>query len=656
MNETRYQSGSQVTKKTDDIDLVSFDRRKRSNEIRMNEEFERERRRREILKRRKQERIRRAKIARMKAMCLLGVIAIGILFAIIGIIVGIVKAFSGPDKPVDIVVQNAVSAEETAFVENFLQYNGYFYSEKQNDFLVTAEKMISGITLSDSTTSFPAISNKINEYGELVERYMFLDNSESYTKLRDAVKSTPIFSNGYVWTEAESMKSTLTGGYMYDTNTSFITAVANICLYEGSTAFLYETDTDARPNKDISRGMTVKEKLELAVSYLFDGNTTEGGIKFDTISSLCYIHTAENSGTSSGMPSNRWFNFRFGYLDAYTNISFNKAMTALSKLYALMGDADKSNEYASCAKQHAEAFNNRFWYENSGRYLGCYDKNNIIYDYGFTFLNLEAISAGIADEEKTKSILSWLDGERIVSTTYDVSKGEDIYYYGFAPRNTTVPARDDWWDYLGGKLPLSTSGGYDKYYQNGGVSLSTAYYDIMARYLSGDKQGAIDRLTALADEYKETGFLIGYDNAVYDVKANALSGLAPTAIIKTFFGVSTDGFALSIVPDTDLIPQKTAEEKESTFNNPYGLSGICFAGNKYGVVYDGSCVYITAEKNAPVRLKIGVAGDATSYELVFVEGGLEVSKISLPVENGTVEISAEFGNNSYLKLIPEKNK
>ena len=259
MNENRYQNGSQVPSKTDDIDLVSFDRRKRSNEIRINEEYEREKRRRELIRRRKQERIRRAKIARMKALFLLGVIAIGILFAIIGIIVGLVKAFSSPDEPVNTVVQNAVSAEETAFVEKFLQYDGYFYSEKENDFLSTAEKMISGITLSDNTASFPAISNKINEYGELTQRYMFLDDSESYIKLRDAVKSTPIFSNGYVWTEAESMKSTVTGGYMYDTNTSFITAVANICLYEGSTAFLYETDVDARPNKDISRGMTVKE-------------------------------------------------------------------------------------------------------------------------------------------------------------------------------------------------------------------------------------------------------------------------------------------------------------------------------------------------------------------------------------------------------------
>ena len=160
--------------------------------------------------------------------------------------------------------------------------------------------------------------------------------------------------------------------------------------------------------------MTVGQKLEAAVAYLFDGNTTDGGLKFDTISSLCYIHTEANNGTSSGVPSNKWFNFRFGYLDAYTNISFNKAMVSLSKLYALIGENDKADQYAAVAKQHASAFNDRFWNETTQRYIGCIDKNNVSYDYGFTFLNLEAIEAGIADEAKAQAIFSWLDGERII--------------------------------------------------------------------------------------------------------------------------------------------------------------------------------------------------------------------------------------------------
>lgn len=641
--------------KTDDIDLISFDRRKRSNEIRMNEEYEREKRRREIMKRRKQERIRRAKIARIKALCMLGVIALGLIVAVIGIIVGIVKAVKNAGDDTGNIPDNTVSVEETNLVSEFLQYDGYFYTQKQNDFLATSEKMLKNYTLSDANTPILPTTDKTYKYDELSERYMFLTDTGSYTQFRETVKSTPIFSNGYIWSEEKSMKSTITGGYMYDTNTSFITAVANICLAEGSASFLYETDNDAQPNKDKSKGMTVGQKLEAAVAYLFDGNTTDGGLKFDTISSLCYIHTEANNGTSSGVPSNKWFNFRFGYLDAYTNISFNKAMISLSKLYSLMGENDKADQYASVAKQHASAFNDRFWNEITQRYIGCIDKNNVSYDYGFTFLNLEAIEAGLADEAKAQAIFSWLDGERIIET--DTSKGEDIYKYGFAPRNTTVPAEDNWWDYLGGTLPLSTAGGFDKYYQNGGVSLYTAYYDIIARYENGDKQGALDRISTLIEEYNKTGFAIGYDESVYDVTSNALSGLAPTALMKTFFGISTDGFTLSIVPDISLIPSATQEAADSTFNSPYGVSDIHFANNKYGVLYDDANVYITAENSAPVRLKIGLPKTDLSYELVAVNENLEVSRVPVtPEEDGTVLISAEFGNKSYLKLVPVKAK
>ncbi len=641
--------------KTDDIDLISFDRRKRSNEIRMNEDYEREKRRRQILKRRRQERIRRAKIARIKALCMLAVIGIGLIVAVIGIIVGIVKAVKNAGDDTNDIPDNTVSIEETTLVSEFLQYDGYLYTEKQNDFLETSEKMLKNYTLSDASTPILPTTDKIYKYDELSERYMFLTDSGSYAQFRENVKSTPIFSNGYVWSEAASMKSTITGGYMYDTNTSFITAVANICLAEGSSSFLYETDNDAQPSKDKSKGMTVGQKLEAAVSYLFDGNTTDGGLKFDTISSLCYIHTEANNGTSSGTPSNKWFNFRFGYLDAYTNISFNKAMTSLSKLYALMGENDKADQYASVAKQHASAFNDRFWNESTQRYIGCVDKNNVSYDYGFTFLNLEAIEAGIADSAKAEAIFLWLDGERIIEN--DTSKGEDIYKYGFAPRNTTVQAEDNWWDYLGGTLPLSTAGGYDKYYQNGGASLYTAYYDILARYESGDKQGALDRITALIEEYNKTGFAIGYDESVYDVTSNALSGLVPTALLKTFLGVSTDGFTLSIVPDISLIPSATTQGADSTFNSPYGISGIHFANNTYGVLYDDSNVYITAQSSAPVRLKIGLPRTDLSYELVAVNENLEISRIPVTTEeDGTVLVSAEFGNKSYLKLEPVKTK
>ncbi len=639
---------------SDEIDIISFDRRRRAEQIRQNEEAEREKRRRQQMLRRRQERIRRAKIERMKQLCMLGIVALGALLIVIGIITAIVKAVSGPANDNTITQpDNAVSAEETELITSFSANNGIFYSNEDNAFLNSADNMITDIVLSiENQAGIPALSNKINEYGDLSERYSLFSNSDSYSDFRNTVKNAPIFSNGYVWCETESMKSTITDGYMYDTNTSYIIAVANICLSEGSTDFLSETDTDAQPRRDSSKGMTVGDKLQKAVNYFFDNDTVNGGIKFDTISSLCYIHTEDNNGTKSGKPSNKWFNFRFGYLDAYSNISFNKAMTSLAKLYTLAGVPEQADKYSSIAEQHKAAFNEKFWDSVKQRYVGCFDKDGNVYDYGFVFLNLEAIEAGIADSEKASAILSWIDGERIIED--DTSKGTDIYAYSYAPRNTTVAAVDKWWDYLGGTLPLSAEGGFNKYWQNGGVSLSTAYYDIMSRYTAGNTDKLTAKLTNLVDGYNSNKFAES-GNAVYGNAGNATSGIAPVAVLKTVFSLYSDGHHLNITPNLGIIPKTVVDGKVAELPQTYGISGIGYAKNTYNFLFDEEKVFITAVSRKPVRINIGGFEAGAEYDLVFVDSGIEISRIpSTANSNGVVAISAEFGSTCYVRI--EKTK
>ncbi len=641
---------------SDEIDIISFDRRRRTEQIRQNEEAEREKRRRQQMLRRRQERIRRAKIARMKQLCMLGIVALGALLIVIGVITAIVKAVSGPANDNTITQpDNAVSAEETELITSFSENNGIFYTNEENAFLVSAGNMISDVVLSiENQAGIPALSDKINEYGELSERYALFSGSDSYADFRIAVKNVPIFSNGYVWSETESMKSTVTDGYMYDTNASYIIAVANICLAEGSTDFLSETDTDAQPRRDSSKGMTVGDKLQKAVGYFFDNDTINGGIKFDTISSLCYIHTADNNGTKSGKPSNKWFNFRFGYLDAYSNISFNKAMTSLAKLYTLAGVPEQADKYSSIATQHKAAFNEKFWDGVKQRYVGCFDKDGNVYDFGFVFINLEAINAGIADNEKASAIHSWIDGERIIEG--DTSKGTDIYAYTYAPRNTTVAAVDKWWENLGGNLPLSEDGGYNKYWQNGGISLSTAYYDIMSRYAIGDTDKLTAKLTNLVDGYNSNKFAEG-GNAVYGNAGNATNGIAPIAVLKTVFNLYSDGHHLNITPNLGIIPKTIVNGKVAELPKTYGVSGIGYAKNTYSFLFDGEKAYITAVSRKPVRINVGGFEAGAEYELVFVDSGIEISRIPATMDaNGVISISAEFGSTCYVRIEKAKTE
>ena len=649
------------------IDPVHFDRRKRTEAIRQNEEAEREKRRKIQAARRRAEYRRRAKIARLKAMCLFAATVLGVLCIAIAGIVAAVKALNKPKAPA--LPDGAVTPEETALIEAFQADTAVIYVPG-NTLAATANAF-----LNDTSLGIPQSTAKVGEFGELARRYAGFGTSDGYFALKNALRDVPMYANGYLWTETTGIRSSETDGYFYDTDTAFVSAVANICLWEGDGLYLSEADTDNQPKLDKSQGLTVLEKLNEVTAYLFRADT-ERGVKYDPLSGLVYIHTPDNDGTSSGNGSNRWFNFRFGYLDAYENISFGRAVTDLAKLYTLLGETEKADEYTRIAEKNRAAFNEKFWDEKKGRYIGCIDINGAVHDYGFVFLNLEAIEAGFADAEKAEKIFAWLDGNRTVEG--DTAIGTDIYFGAFI-RNTTLAAKDSWWDYLGGTLPLSENGGWGRYYQNGGYSLSTTYYDIMARYKTGRTQEAAEHLKQLLNAYAD-GTLKTSDGTVR-ISGDALAGLAQTAYIRTVFGLDTDGFRLCMTPDyaflaalessdeTDAEAEKAAksekkakkDEEAETAHPTIGLHNITFSRNGYGVLLDADTVYITAQNKQPVRLRLGGFEAGVSYDLVMVEGGFE--KVRTPYtsdESGYLDISADFGGTSYLKIektpLPEAKK
>ena len=649
------------------IDPVHFDRRKRTEAIRQNEEAEREKRRKIQAARRRAEYRRRAKIARLKAMCLFAATVLGVLCIAIAGIVAAVKALNKPKAPA--LPDGAVTPEETALIEAFQADTAVIYVPG-NTLAATANAF-----LNDTSLGIPQSTAKVGEFGELARRYAGFGTSDGYFALKNALRDVPMYANGYLWTETTGIRSSETDGYFYDTDTAFVSAVANICLWEGDGLYLSEADTDNQPKLDKSQGLTVLEKLNEVTAYLFRADT-ERGVKYDPLSGLVYIHTPDNDGTSSGNGSNRWFNFRFGYLDAYENISFGRAVTDLAKLYTLLGETEKADEYTRIAEKNRAAFNEKFWDEKKGRYIGCIDINGAVHDYGFVFLNLEAIEAGFADAEKAEKIFAWLDGNRTVEG--DTAIGTDIYFGAFI-RNTTLAAKDSWWDYLGGTLPLSENGSWGRYYQNGGYSLSTTYYDIMARYKTGRTQEAAEHLKQLLNAYAD-GTLKTSDGTVR-ISGDALAGLAQTAYIRTVFGLDTDGFRLCMTPDyaflaalessdeTDAEAEKAAksekkakkDEEAETAHPTIGLHNITFSRNGYGVLLDADTVYITAQNKQPVRLRLGGFEAGVSYDLVMVEGGFE--KVRTPYtsdESGYLDISADFGGTSYLKIektpLPEAKK
>ncbi len=89
--------------------------------------------------------------------------------------------------------------------------------------------------------------------------------------------------------------------------------------------------------------------------------------------------------------------------------------------------------------------------------------------------NMEAIYYDFATPEHARSIMSWLDGDRIVAG--DTSTGKDIYHWRFAPRCTTKRNVEFYFWAWSGPETIPWGGQV----QDGGAVLGFSYHDMMAR-------------------------------------------------------------------------------------------------------------------------------------------------------------------------------
>jgi hypothetical protein len=149
-------------------------------------------------------------------------------------------------------------------------------------------------------------------------------------------------------------------------------------------------------------------------------------------------------------------------------------------------------------------FQTRFWNPTTGRFVGWIDAAGKAYDYGFTFVNLEAIQYGIASAEQAHSILDWLDGKRDVEG--DTSRGTDIYHWRCAPRATTKRNVETYAWMWSGPEAIPWGGQV----QDGGAVLGFSYHDIMARLATLGPDDAWRRLREILDWYAEVQKEGGY--------------------------------------------------------------------------------------------------------------------------------------------------
>ena len=216
-----------------------------------------------------------------------------------------------------------------------------------------------------------------------------------------------------------------------------------------------------------------------------------------------------------GIGNNYWDLMPFGWDDLYATNQYYAATRALADLEEAIArhpgwDMPRGTLAMDPAQLRAHAtevkrkVNELFWNDATGRFFASIDKEGQHYDYGYTFLNLDAIWYGLPTDAHARSIMDWIDGRRIVAG--DTSQGADIYHWRFGPRATTRRNVD--WYGQGWYRPESIPWGGQV--QDGGAVLGFSFYDLWARLKVLGPDHSWRRLTEILRWEKEVHAEGGY--------------------------------------------------------------------------------------------------------------------------------------------------
>jgi len=270
-----------------------------------------------------------------------------------------------------------------------------------------------------------------------------------------------------------------------------------------------------------------------------------------------------------GVGSNYWDILPFGGEDALATIYYYDALLDLADLeqevaahpewnLATGADAFEPADLRKHAQEVKDYGTKRFWNEKTARF-GTIDLDGNLHDYGFTFLNNEAVYYNFASAEQAKSIHAWIAGQRVVEG--DTSTGKDIYRWRFGPRSTTRRNVDYYfWGYSN---PEAVPWGNQV--QDGGAVLGFSYHDLMARLKTAGPDDARQRLREVLAWFDEVQAAGGYREYYKDPSRGTMQGgnvpgglgldkeffesiLVPQVMLYGFLGLHPTAAGFSIGP------------------------------------------------------------------------------------------------------------
>lgn len=345
--------------------------------------------------------------------------------------------------------------------------------------------------------------------------------------------------------------------------------INNPCFVRGGCHYFWWT-------RDINFLRENIQRMRLAMRYLMDDL---GGREHKCIIAPFVGHDGLSGVTwtddgkkvirhGHGVGNNYWDLLPMGYEDAYATVQYYDTLRQMARLERELAghpewnipagplrlDPDELIGHAEEVKSYA---GQRFWNEETGRFVCGRDVKGRFYDFGYTFMNCEAIYYDFATPPQAETIMQWLTGERVVEG--DTSQGDDIYHWRFAPRASTK-RNIEWYGWYW-NAPESIP--FGDQVQDGGAVLGFSYHDLMARLKVLGPDDAWARLREIITWYDEVRTAGGYREYYKDGTRGRLQGggtpgglgcdkeffesiLVPQVVLHGFAGIEprVDGIAV----------------------------------------------------------------------------------------------------------------
>jgi len=216
-----------------------------------------------------------------------------------------------------------------------------------------------------------------------------------------------------------------------------------------------------------------------------------------------------------GVGNNYWDLLPFGGKDAYATVYHFAATRAMEQLEAAIAARPEWNIPAPAADYGAARLNadlelirgasaQTFWKADKGRLGAAVDSTGKLWDYGFTFLNNEAMYYGLTTPAQERQIVDWLSGTRSIAG--ETATGSDLYRWRFGPRATTVRNVDYYNHAWTGPETLPFGGQL----QDGGAVFGFSFHDLMGRLRVNGPDDAWAQLKEILAWYGEVQAAGGY--------------------------------------------------------------------------------------------------------------------------------------------------